>query len=81
METVRVFGDSLSSITFTLFSVDMHCITEMWLNSDVADAEVSFENYNIAIIYFEETDIVADEEEESLFILNPKFFHAVFTMT
>ncbi len=44
----------------------MHCITEVWLNSDVADAEASLENYNITIIYFEETDIVADAEEASL---------------
>ncbi len=44
----------------------MLCITEMWLNSDVADAEVSFENYNISLTYFEETDILADEGEASL---------------
>ncbi len=60
------------------FSVDMHCITEMWLNSDLADAEVSLENYNIVIIYFEETGIVADEEEASLFLLSPNFCHDVF---
>ncbi len=29
------------------FSVDMLCITETWLNSDVTNAEVSLENYNI----------------------------------
>ncbi len=29
------------------FSVDMLCITETWLNSDVTDDEVSLENYNI----------------------------------
>ncbi len=59
----------------------MHCITEMWLNSDVTDAEVSFENYNISIIYFEETDILADEEEASLSMLSPNFCHAVFPFT
>ncbi len=50
----------------------------MWLNSGVADAEVSFENYNISIIYFEEAAIVADEEEASLSMLNPNLCHVVF---
>ncbi len=35
------------SILINSFSVDILCITEMWLNSDVTDAEVFFENYKI----------------------------------
>ncbi len=34
-------------ILINSFSVDMLCITETWLNSDVMDAEASIENYNI----------------------------------
>ncbi len=34
-------------ILINSFPVDMLCITETWLNSNVMDAEVSIENYNI----------------------------------
>ncbi len=35
------------NILINTFSVDILCITEMWLNYSVTDAEVSLENYNI----------------------------------
>ncbi len=58
------------------FSVDMLCITETWLKSDVTDFEVSLENYNIS----EETNRVADKEEASLSMLSLNSYHDVFTL-
>ncbi len=64
-------------ILLNSFSVDMLCIMETWLNSDVTDAEASLENSNNN----KEADRVANEEEASLSMLSLNFYHAVFPLT